>query len=101
MEYAESTLSEAEFISAICHGSDSALLLDLNNEYDSERNHDHSSWDTIRHFPLDRVKEIHLAGFRDKGTHVINTHNHPVHPDVWQLLHRLLPYCITIKTPLT
>lgn len=98
VEYKESTLSESEFISAICQESDCGLLLDLNNVYVSERNHGHSSWDTISQLPLDRVKEIHLAGFTDKGTHVVDTHDQAVHQDVWHLFRRLQAHTKDIPT---
>lgn len=98
IEYNESTLNEAEFISAICHESDCGLLLDLNNVYVSERNHGHCSWDTIKQLPLERVKEIHLAGFSDKGTYVVDTHDHAVHKDVWQLFSQLQPYLNDVPT---
>ncbi len=91
VEYKESVLSEAEFISAICRESGCALLLDLNNIYVSERNLGYDSWETIKNLPLDHVKEIHLAGFSDKVTHVVDTHDNPVHKDVWQLLDKILP----------
>jgi uncharacterized protein (UPF0276 family) len=35
--------------------------------------------------PSDRVRQIHLAGFSDRGTHLLDTHDHPVSKEVWQL----------------
>lgn len=102
VEYKESTLTEAEFISAICEEADCGLLLDINNIYVSERNHGHDAWRTIENLPLHRVKEIHLAGFSEREieeqtflnnhppkTCVIDTHDQPVHTDVWKLFTRV------------
>jgi uncharacterized protein (UPF0276 family) len=34
--------------------------------------------------PVERVKQIHLAGFHDKGDFLLDAHNHPVDEKVWQ-----------------
>ena len=35
--------------------------------------------------PAERVGQIHLAGHSDHGTHLLDTHDHPVCEAVWQL----------------
>jgi uncharacterized protein (UPF0276 family) len=35
--------------------------------------------------PRARVGQFHLAGHSDKGTHLLDTHDHPVCDDVWAL----------------
>jgi uncharacterized protein (UPF0276 family) len=35
--------------------------------------------------PRERVRQIHLAGHEDHGTHVVDTHDHPVCDEVWAL----------------
>ena len=35
--------------------------------------------------PADRVQQIHLAGHRDRGDYLIDTHDHPVPDPVWEL----------------
>jgi uncharacterized protein (UPF0276 family) len=35
--------------------------------------------------PRERVRQIHLAGHEDHGSHLVDTHDHPVCPAVWDL----------------
>jgi uncharacterized protein (UPF0276 family) len=35
--------------------------------------------------PVERVAQIHLAGHSDHGSHLLDTHDHPVCEAVWQL----------------
>ena len=35
--------------------------------------------------PADRVVQFHMAGHSHMGTHIIDTHDHPVCEDVWDL----------------
>jgi len=39
----------------------------------------------LRGVPIDRVGQFHLAGHSDAGTHLVDTHDHPVSPAVWKL----------------
>jgi uncharacterized protein (UPF0276 family) len=34
---------------------------------------------------MEHVVQMHLAGHTDLGTHIIDTHDQPVRPEVWQL----------------
>jgi hypothetical protein len=35
--------------------------------------------------PIDRVRQIHLAGHEDHGTHIVDTHDSPIVEAVWKL----------------
>ena len=35
--------------------------------------------------PRERVRQFHLAGHTHNGSHIIDTHDHPIVPDVWAL----------------
>jgi uncharacterized protein (UPF0276 family) len=35
--------------------------------------------------PRERVRQIHLAGHEDHGSHLVDTHDHPVCEAVWSL----------------
>jgi hypothetical protein len=35
--------------------------------------------------PKERVRQFHLAGHEHRGTHIVDTHDHPIVPDVWEL----------------
>jgi len=85
VEYAHSTMSEHEFLATLAERADCGLLLDVNNIYVSARNHGFDAHAFIAAIPVGRVGQIHLAGHSDHGTHLLDTHDHPVCDDVWQL----------------
>jgi uncharacterized protein len=78
-------LSEAEFVSAIAEAADCELLIDINNIYVSSRNLHFDPIDYLRALPVKRIRQLHLAGHSDYGDHCIDTHDHPVCDDVWNL----------------
>ena len=83
--YAHSAMSEWEFLAAVAERADCGILLDVNNIYVSAVNH---GFDAERYFagiPVGRVGQIHLAGHSDNGTHLLDTHDHPVRDEVWEL----------------
>lgn len=78
-------MTEWDFIDQLAQRADCELLLDVNNVYVSSRNHGFDAHTFIDAMPADRVRQIHLAGHEDHGTHVIDTHDHAVCDDVWSL----------------
>lgn len=92
---AESSLEEADFINQAVRRSGCGLLLDLNNVHVSAVNHGHDALAYIEALPLDRVGELHLAGFDeqrdDAGARLlIDSHGAPIAEPVWALYRRLL-----------
>lgn len=83
--FAADEMSEWEFIAQLAHRADCELLLDVNNVYVSSRNHGFDARAFIDAMPRERVRQIHLAGHEDHGSHVIDTHDHPVCDAVWEL----------------
>lgn len=83
--FRQSTMTEWEFLSRLAEEADCGLLLDVNNVYVSSRNHDFDPEDYLRGLPAARIVQFHLAGHTDLGTHVIDTHDHPVVDPVWRL----------------
>ncbi len=83
--FAGDEMSEWEFIAELAKRADCELLLDVNNVYVSSRNHGFDARRFIDAMPAERVRQIHLAGHEDNGTHVIDTHDHPVCDAVWEL----------------
>ena len=85
MSFKESYLSEAQFLRELHHKTGCQILLDLNNVFVNSHNQkfDADAW--IKEIPPLAVKEIHLAGFSDMGTHYFDTHSCPVWPEVWDL----------------
>jgi hypothetical protein len=85
--FADSTMSEWEFIRRMAEEADCGLLLDVNNVYVSSVNHDFDPVEYIEAVPHERVVQIHLAGHTDMGTHCIDTHDGRVIEKVWRLYH--------------
>ena len=65
--------------------ADRLTLLDVNNVYVSAFNHEFDAMDFLRGIPRERVRQFHLAGHTHKGSHIIDTHDEPIVPDVWSL----------------
>ena len=83
--FADSTMSEAEFLTRMTEATGCGLLLDVNNVYVSCFNHDLDPFEFVRSIPHDRVVQFHLAGHTNCVTHLIDTHDgHVVNP-VWEL----------------
>ena len=83
--FAASQIPEAEFLAEVARRADCGILLDVNNIYVSSTNH---GWDPAAYLaamPPARVGQIHLAGHSDHGTHLLDTHDHPVCDAVWAL----------------
>lgn len=78
-------MNEAEFVCAVLGEVNCDLLLDINNLYVNQVNHGESARGFIDGLPVDRVKEIHLAGFEDRGEFLLDAHNNPVSNQVWGL----------------
>ena len=85
VSYAASELTEWDFIAALAAKADCEILLDVNNVYVSAFNHEFDALALLRAMPAKRVRQFHLAGHSHMGTHIIDTHDHPIVPDVWQL----------------
>lgn len=83
--FAEDAMPEWEFLREIARRTGCRLLLDVNNVYVSAFNHDFSATDYIDAIPREAIAYIHLAGHENNKTYLIDTHDHPVVEDVWQL----------------
>ena len=99
LEFAGSTLSEAEFIAALLDETGAGLLLDVNNVYVNAHNQGFDARAYLRRLPLERVVQLHLAGhgvgtaLDDRGRsvqHLIDTHAAPVTPEVWALFEEVI-----------
>ncbi len=89
--FAEDQHSEWGFLSELCRRTGCHLLLDVNNVFVSAHNHGFSARDYLDGLPLDRVRQIHLAGHSEGEDLLIDTHDHPVRDEVWALLAEVAP----------
>ncbi len=83
-----STMDEGEFMARMATDSGCGLLLDVNNAYVSAMNDDLDPTVLIDAVPPEHVVEVHVAGHTDLGTHLLDTHDGPVAPAVWDLYRR-------------
>jgi uncharacterized protein len=88
--FANSTMTETEFLRAVVRRTGCGLLLDINNVMVSATNRGYSPLDYLKTFPLDRVSEIHLAGHAQQvddegGLLLIDSHDRRVAESVWKL----------------
>jgi uncharacterized protein (UPF0276 family) len=85
LTYRHSEMTEWEFLAEIASRADCGILLDVNNIHVSAVNHGFNALDYINAIPVERVGQMHLAGYSDEGGFLIDTHDHPVSDPVWDL----------------
>ncbi|WFU41338.1 DUF692 domain-containing protein [Bradyrhizobium sp. CB82] len=90
LAFAESTMSETDFIHNVVKRTGCGLLLDINNVFISATNHGFSALEYLSDFPLVHVGEIHLAGHAEQSDDegdplLIDSHDGPVADAVWKL----------------
>jgi uncharacterized protein len=88
MTYTHSKLEEWDFVAAVAQTADCGILLDINNVFVSAFNHAFDAEQYIDSIPIDRVVQFHLAGHQNHGTYLLDTHDHPVKEEVWNLYER-------------
>jgi uncharacterized protein (UPF0276 family) len=98
LTYAESEMTEWEFVAEIAERTDCYILLDINNIYVSAFNHRFKPQDYFRGIPRARVKQIHLAGHSVRGDYLIDTHDAPVTDAVWDLYSAAIKYFGAVPT---
>lgn len=100
VEFAASELTEWEFIREVAERADCELLLDVNNVYVNAVNHGFDARTFLAALPTKRIRQLHLAGHLDCGTHLFDHHGAPVADPVWALyrecvrLHGVVPAII-------
>jgi len=85
LQFAGAQMPEWEYLSRLAEAADCGLLLDVNNVHVSSVNHGFDAAAYIEALPAERIVQIHLAGPRDCGTHLLDTHDSPVLEPVWAL----------------
>jgi uncharacterized protein (UPF0276 family) len=90
VRFADQVWSEPDFLRELVRRTGCGLLLDVNNVYVSSVNQQQDAERYLDQFPLDAVGEIHLAGHAVEADAqgyplLIDTHDGPVAPVVWDL----------------
>jgi len=90
VQFTQSTMAEHEFLAALAERADCGLLLDVNNVFVSAHNHGFDARAFLDGIPAGRVGQIHLAGHSQAGALLLDTHDHPVRDEVWELYRRAI-----------
>jgi uncharacterized protein (UPF0276 family) len=90
LTFRASTMTEWEFLSELCARTGCGLLLDVNNVFVSAHNHGFDARAFLDGVPVDRVKQLHLAGHSVDGELLLDTHDHAVPDGVWALYRHAL-----------
>lgn len=84
LQFPDDEMREWEFIAEVAKRSGCYLLLDINNVFVSAHNHGFDTAKYLAGLPMERVRQLHLAGHTD-GDIKIDTHDQPVCEPVWEL----------------
>jgi uncharacterized protein (UPF0276 family) len=95
VELCSSTMSETQFLAEVLKRTGCGLLLDVSNVVVSCTNQGRAPEDYLAGLPLERVGQIHLAGYAeemdaDGAALLIDTHDRAVPDRVWTLYEALL-----------
>ena len=90
LTFPEDEMREWEFLAEMARRTGCYLLLDFNNIVVGAHNHAFKARDYVAGLPLDRVRQVHLAGHSD-GPIKIDTHDQPVPDEVWALYRETKP----------
>ncbi|MGK2941968.1 MAG: MNIO family bufferin maturase [Immundisolibacter sp.] len=96
LQYAHSTISDAQFLAELAERADCGILLDVNNLYVNARNHGWDPAEYLADLPAQRVWQLHLAGHSSRRFGevelTIDTHDAPVAEPVWALYAQVLEH---------
>jgi hypothetical protein len=90
LSFRDSSMTEWEFLAELSRRADCGILLDVNNVHVSAHNLGFDPMAYLDGIPPDRVGQFHLAGHADKGRYLLDTHDEPVPPAVWDLYREAL-----------
>jgi uncharacterized protein (UPF0276 family) len=96
LSFSHSEMSEGEFLAELSRRTGCGILFDVNNLYVNARNLGVDAEAFIKTMPADAVAEYHLAGYSERAglnegeSCLVDTHNNPVYPAVWELYEAVL-----------
>ncbi|MBI5919915.1 MAG: DUF692 domain-containing protein [Nitrosomonadales bacterium] len=90
LSFSHSEMTEGEFLAELVRRTGCGILFDVENLYVNVRNLGVDAEAFIRDLPPDAVKEYHLAGYSVRDGCLVDTHDHPVYPEVWELYEYVL-----------
>jgi uncharacterized protein (UPF0276 family) len=85
LQFAQAEMEEWEFVAAVAGAADCDLLLDVNNVFVNSENLRFDPARYLESIPVDRVKQMHLAGHLRSDGLLIDNHGAPIAEEVWNL----------------
>ena len=85
LSFSHSEMSEGEFLAELARRTGCGILFDVENLHVNARNLGVDAKAFIKAIPADAVQEYHLAGYSVMDGCLVDTHDHPVYPEVWDL----------------
>ena len=85
LSFANSEMSEGDFLAELTRRTGCGILFDVENLYVNARNLGVDAAAFINTIPAEAVKEYHLAGYSERDGCLVDTHDHAVYPGAWEL----------------
>ncbi|MEJ1958222.1 MAG: DUF692 domain-containing protein [Nitrosomonadales bacterium] len=92
VSFPNSEMTEGEFLTELTLRTGCGILFDVENLYVNARNLGVNAQAFIKAIPAHAVQEYHLAGYSVRDGCLVDTHDHPVYPEVWNLYEFALQY---------
>lgn len=86
------TMTETEFLNALCARTDCGLLLDVTNLFINSRNHGFNPQAWLRELPPDRIVQLHAVGYSKRDDRYHDSHCEPIQDDLLDLIRDVLSY---------
>ena len=90
LSFAHNEMTEGDFLAELTNRTGCGILFDVENLYVNMRNLGVDAKAFINTIPAEAVKEYHLAGYSVRDGCLVDTHDNPVYPEVWELYE----YCL-------
>ena len=85
-ELGQGEMGDGEFLVEVLEGADCGLLLDVNNVYVNGLNWGFDPYRWLGQLPLERVRQLHIAGHERIDSTVVDTHGAAVADPVGELM---------------
>ncbi len=90
LSFSQSEMTEGEFLCELTRRTGCGILFDVENLYVNVRNLEVDAEAFIKAIPAEAVKEYHLAGYSERDGCLVDTHDHAIYPEVWNLYEYVL-----------
>lgn len=89
-ELGEAEMGDGDFLLDVLERADCGLLLDVNNVYVNSLNWGFDPFAWLERMPMERIKQLHVAGHERFDAAVVDTHGAPVSAPVAELMQWVL-----------